>query len=76
MLVHSPLPYRNVESYPPHVCWDVWKERDNREFINEERSEEIVTDIICKLLVKNMKSCKWKKSVIPPNQKEQKIARN
>ena len=60
-----PPPYPNVEGNPPHVCWGIWKERNNRDFRNEERSEEIVIDIICKLLVENMKSRKWRKPYPP-----------
>ena len=53
--------------FPHHVCWGIWKERNNRMFRNEERSEEVFVDKICKLLVKNMKCCRWRKLAITPS---------
>ena len=50
---------------PPHVYWGIWKERNNRAFRNEERSEEVVVDKICKFIVENMKCNKWRKLVFP-----------
>ena len=61
---------------PPNVCWGIWKERNNRAFRNEERSEEIVTGIIFKLIVENMRNCKWRKLAVPPNMTKKRISGN
>jgi len=76
MPIPPPPPYQNVDSDPPSSLQGHLEGEKQQAFRNEERSEEIVTNIIFKLILENMKNCKWRKLVVPPNMTEQRIVTN
>lgn len=45
---------------PPHICWCLWKERNDRIFREIENNVEGLLTILNKLLLDNISTCKWK----------------
>lgn len=68
-------PHRRVlwNLLPPHVCWGVWKERNNWVFREEERGEEVVGEILGKLVMDNVMVAKFRVPQEPPSRKEKDI---
>lgn len=58
---------------PPHVFWGIWKERNNRVF-HEQMGEDIVGEILGKIITENVIVAKVRLPQEPPSRKEEDIA--
>ena len=61
---------------PPYVCWHIWKERNNRIFREENRTVEVVFEVMNKLLKENLRVAKYKKPKEEPRRLEGIVAEN
>lgn len=58
---------------PPHICWSVWKERNNRIFKEAETSLDNVFSSYFKMLMDNIFMTRWKTPSNPPNLVDRRI---
>ncbi|XP_059070905.1 uncharacterized protein LOC131861213 [Cryptomeria japonica] len=50
----------------PHICWNIWKERNNKIFRDTDNSVDTVVGITENILRENTLVCKWKKPQSAP----------
>ncbi|XP_059068709.1 uncharacterized protein LOC131859164 [Cryptomeria japonica] len=71
----NPMVHQLWKQIPPHLCWSIWKERNNRIFRDKEATLENVFTCFLKLILENLSMAIVKKPPNPPSNWNWEIAR-